>query len=92
MLWRLGDMCNQPLRDLSNGEKTLWNIERQNNVNINRLKLWAKRNLPSGSHLRELLLIEKDLLTIDEFLSKMDVWLKLIHLENSFTIPWRRNN
>lgn len=57
------------------------NVERSEQVDIHRIKLWAKANLPAISHLRGILLLEGDLLTVDEFLAKMDIWLKLIDLE-----------
>ena len=51
-------------------------------VDIHGMKLWATANLPTISHLRGILLLEKDLLTVAEFLAKMDIWLKLIELED----------
>jgi len=57
-------------------------IERSEQVDIHRVKLWAKSNLPTISHLRGILLLEKDHLSVDEFLAKMDLWLKLIELES----------
>ncbi len=51
-------------------------------VDIHGMKLWATANLPATSHLRGILLLEKDILTVDEFLAKMDIWLKLIELED----------
>ena len=50
-------------------------------VDIESLKKWALANLPVSSRLREILLLEKDKLSIEGFLAKMDVWLKLIRLE-----------
>jgi len=57
------------------------NVERSEQVDIHGIKLWAKVNLPTISHLREILQLEGDHLTVDEFLAKMDIWLKLIELE-----------
>jgi hypothetical protein len=57
------------------------NVERSEQVNIHGIKLWVKANLPKTSYLRGILLLEGDLLTIDEFLAKMDIWLKLFELE-----------
>lgn len=54
---------------------------RSEQVSIQGIKQWAKANLPATSHLCRLLLLEEDLLTVDEFLAKMDVWLKLLLLE-----------
>ncbi len=56
-------------------------VGRSEQVDIQGLKVWAKGNLPAISHLRGILLLEKDVLMVDEFLSKMDIWLKLIGLE-----------
>ncbi len=56
-------------------------VKHSEQVDIHGIKLWAKANLPTISHLRGILLLERDLLTIDEFLAKMDIWLKLIDLE-----------
>jgi hypothetical protein len=52
-------------------------------VNISGLKLWASRNLSSVSHLRAVLVFEKDVLSVDQFLAKMGIWLKLAELEDS---------
>ena len=58
------------------------NVEHSEHVDIHGMKLWATANLPAISHLRGILLLEKDILTVDEFLAKMDIWLKLIKLED----------
>ena len=65
----------------TNKENRSGNVERSEQVNIHGIKLWGKANLPVNSHLRGILLLEGDLLTVDEFLVKMDIWLKLIELE-----------
>jgi hypothetical protein len=52
-------------------------------VNVSSLKSWAMRNLSSVSHLRAVLVFEKDILSVDQFLAKMDIWLKLAELEDS---------
>jgi hypothetical protein len=59
------------------------NVERSAQVDIRALKLWAKANLPAISRLRGILLLEGDLLTVDEFLAKMDIWLKLFDMEGN---------
>ncbi len=59
------------------------NVERSEQVDIHGIKLWAKKNLLATSHLRGILLPEKDHLTVDEFLAKMDIWLNLIELEGT---------
>ncbi|MEM3476222.1 MAG: hypothetical protein QXF83_05825 [Candidatus Bathyarchaeia archaeon] len=52
-------------------------------LSIRGLKDFALNNLPKGSVLREVLLMEKDELEVNEFLIKMDVWLKLLKMEFS---------
>ncbi|MEM4650001.1 MAG: hypothetical protein QXP78_04980 [Candidatus Bathyarchaeia archaeon] len=51
-------------------------------LSIKELKDFVLR-LPKGSVLREVLLLEKDELEVNEFLIKMDVWLKLLKMEFS---------
>ena len=50
-------------------------------VDIRRLKHWAGMHLKSESKLREIIILEDDYLLPEEYLSKMDVWLKLSNLE-----------
>ena len=45
-------------------------------VDISRLKGFALQ-LPADHPLQRVLLIEKDRLTVDEFLSRIDLWLRL---------------
>ncbi|MEM3733276.1 MAG: hypothetical protein QXK81_07225 [Candidatus Bathyarchaeia archaeon] len=52
-------------------------------LSMKSLKDFALNNLPKGSVLREVLLMEKDELEVNEFLIKMDVWLKLFKMEFS---------
>ena len=52
-------------------------------LDIHGLKYWAKENLPRTSQIRSILLFERDFLAVEEFLAKMDLWLKLIDLENN---------
>lgn len=58
------------------------------NVDVRSLKLWVSANLPYGSHLREVLLVEEDFLPTEEFLVKIKAWLKLCDLESD-QIPQR---
>jgi len=51
-------------------------------INIKSLKLWASANLPVGSPLREVMLIEDDFLSAQDFLVKLKGWLKLSDLES----------
>ncbi|MEM2614459.1 MAG: hypothetical protein QXO15_09615 [Nitrososphaerota archaeon] len=52
-------------------------------LSMKSLKDFALNNLPKGSVLREVLLMEKDELEVNEFLIKMDIWLKLFKMEFS---------
>jgi hypothetical protein len=52
-------------------------------LDIHGLKYWAKENLPRASQIRSILLLERDYLAVEEFIAKMDLWLKLIDLENN---------
>ena len=54
-------------------------------VNMERMKKWARVNLPVNSSLRQVLLLERDELGAEEFINKIDVWLKLLDLETSPT-------
>lgn len=50
-------------------------------IDIRKLKQWSIRYLKQGSKLREILVLEDDFLLPEEYLAKMDVWLKLVDLE-----------
>lgn len=50
----------------------------QPSVSIERLKAFARNRLPTGHPLREVLLTERDKLAPEEFLAKMDIWLRLL--------------
>ena len=63
------------------GSKYKSEIGYQRYVDISRLKNWAVKSLSPKSNLRALLLIEKDTLQVDDFLSKMETWLKLSRIE-----------
>jgi hypothetical protein len=54
---------------------------RSSTINIRPLKQFAYEELSKSSHLRNILLSEKEILTVSEFLAKMDVWLKVLHSE-----------
>jgi len=55
-------------------------------VDLRRLKIWASANLPLGSHLREVILIEEDSFPAEEFLVKLRIWLKLGDLESEMRL------
>ena len=52
-------------------------------LDIQGLKRWAKDILPKTSQIRSILLLERELLTVEEFIAKMDIWLKLIDMETN---------
>lgn len=47
-------------------------------VNIRHLKNFASKTLPRDSIVRDLLLSEKDVLDAQEFVGKMEIWIKLL--------------
>ena len=49
----------------------------RNTLSIGTLKMWASRNFPRESKLRQVILSEKETLTCDEFISKLETWLLL---------------
>jgi len=51
-------------------------------IDISDLKLWAAQTLSSTSPLRGVLLLEQERLSVENFLAKMDTWLKLVELED----------
>jgi hypothetical protein len=52
-------------------------------INIRKLKDFALEKFPRHFILRELLLDEREELSVAEFLSKLDLWLKLLKIENA---------
>jgi hypothetical protein len=52
-------------------------------LDIRQLKKWVKRNFKPDSKLSEVILLEDDYLLPEEYLAKMDTWLKLYDIENS---------
>lgn len=52
-------------------------------LKTSRLKEFAISALPEGSALRNVLLSERDEVDVDEFVAKMDVWLRLLRMEFS---------
>ncbi len=52
-------------------------------LDISGLKLWAEENLPRSSPIRSILLLERGSLTVEEFIAKMDIWLKLVDMVRS---------
>jgi hypothetical protein len=52
-------------------------------VNITKLKDFVMENFPPESELRELILSEKDVMPVEDFLSKSELWFKLLRMEFS---------
>jgi len=52
-------------------------------VSIQPLKRWVLQNLPNQSKLRQLILSEKETLSADEFIIKVESWLLLMQNESS---------
>ncbi len=48
---------------------------------IEPLKKFALEQLPNSSSLKTILVLEKDYLTIPEFITKMEIWIKLLNNE-----------
>jgi len=51
-------------------------------VDIRMLKRWVRVHLKPGSKLRDIISLEDDYLLPEEYLAKLDVWLKLYDVEN----------
>ena len=47
-------------------------------INIKKMKIFAYEKLPKDSHLRNVLLIEDDEISVDEFLTSSKIWLRLL--------------
>lgn len=52
-------------------------------VDMRSLKKFALNSMPRGSHLRELILSDRDSLTPEEFVVRVELWLKLYDIENN---------
>jgi hypothetical protein len=55
--------------------------QRPNAVNIKKLKEFAADCLPTCSTLREVIMQEKTTLSVNDFISKVGVWLKILRTE-----------
>ena len=51
-------------------------------VDITGLKEWAISTLGDDSRLRMVLMVERNNLGVDEFLAKMETWMKISRLES----------
>ena len=53
----------------------------QKKLDITPLKLFVAKNLPNSSALRSVIASEPDLMDVEDFTSRLAVWLRLIELE-----------
>lgn len=53
-------------------------LTQRRKVSITALKRFAEERLPRESPLREVLITERDELSPEEFIAKLDVWLRLL--------------
>ena len=67
--------------DVNNIKESI-NRTHSKQLDIHGLKNWAKETLPRTSQIRSILLLESEFLTVEEFIAKMDIWLKLIDIES----------
>jgi hypothetical protein len=56
-------------------------LESSGSLDIRSLKRWAAESLPRSSQLRGLLVLEDDVLSVDDYLARISVWLRLLGLE-----------
>jgi len=66
-------------------EKNKKNLVSRRYINIQLLKTYAQRSLSVAPRLRFLILTEKDGLSIEEFLIKIDIWFRLLTEETTKT-------
>jgi hypothetical protein len=50
-------------------------------INIQSLKNWASRSLSAAPYLKFLILSERNELSVEEFILKVDVWSRLLNEE-----------
>ncbi len=56
-------------------------IQVSRRINLKELKEFALTYLPKKSLLRDMILSEKEHITVNEFIVKIDMWLKLLRRE-----------
>ena len=49
-------------------------------IDMSRLKDFVECNFPPGEPIREVIICEKDIISAEEFLAKLPIWLKLMDL------------
>jgi len=67
-------------------------LQRKALIDISKLKKFAYKRLPRRSQLRDLIISEKELLCIDEFLAKIEVWLKIARYDLQKNPVWAIHN
>ena len=63
-------------------------MQRKALINISKLKEFAYKRLPRSWLLRDLIISEKELLCMDEFLAKIEVWLKIARYDLQKNSVW----
>ena len=53
---------------------------RRKPIDMSRLKDFVEYNFPPGEPIREVITCEKDIISAEEFLAKLPIWLKLMDL------------
>lgn len=82
---KLQKLLEESLRETLEESKRLniiANAPKPSRLDMRRLKDFALKTLPEDSKLRILLLSEKDELSVEEFVAKVGIWLKLLTLES----------
>lgn len=51
-------------------------------LDIRRLKIWAQKNLPRDSKLKEIIMLDEDRMLPEAFLAKVFIWLTLYDIEH----------
>jgi hypothetical protein len=90
----IGKMSKEEFQELDRLHRKIFNLLVQNPgyslkstkqadrlVDVSNLKELAAKMLEPDSALRDILLREREILPTDEFLAKMDIWLKLLGRE-----------
>jgi hypothetical protein len=53
----------------------------RNVIRIGKLKQFVKKNFPIDSTLRNVIVMDKDILSREDYLSKIDIWMKIFRTE-----------
>lgn len=64
------------------GGRCVW-VGPDKQIDVRRLKKWARKKLPRDSKVRELILLDADCMLPEAFLTKIEVWLSLYDIEHN---------